>query len=69
LEHLVDICQNAINRPEEKKEGRRKMREVFHSNPGSAGRIAADILGSISPVCSTKSRKWAMVKTMSKNFV
>ena len=65
LEQLVDICRKAIEYPDEKKTGRRKMREFSHANPGHAGKIAAGILGSIGPISSTKSKKWGRVKAMS----
>jgi CDP-glycerol glycerophosphotransferase (TagB/SpsB family) len=65
LEQLVDVCERAINNPDDKKMGRKTMRESFHSNYGMAGKAAADILRSIGCICSTNSKKWKTVMTMS----
>jgi len=66
LNDLSSICQEAMDWPELKKEGRGIMRETFHSNPGNAGEITAQLLLAAGPICSTRSREWRRIMALSR---
>ena len=67
LDNLSSICREALVHPEIKEKGRHTMRKTFHSNPGSAGETAAQVLLAAGPICSTQSREWRQIMSLSNS--
>lgn len=65
IENLPKQCEEALNNPLEKKQGRKIMRKTFHANPGNAAEVAAETIQKIGSICSKKSPRWKDILNMS----
>lgn len=68
IDQLVDSCQTAFNKPDEKKRGRHMLREAFFANAGQSSKTAANILSQIGGVYSVKSPRWEKVLKLSQQM-
>ena len=66
IENLPEICLHALVNPDEKKRGRKIMRDIFYTTPGKSAKHIAKLLMAIGPTCSTDSPNWPNIVKLSQ---
>lgn len=63
---LVEACQTAMTDSEGKGQARKKLREMFFANPGTAAREMALTIEHLGRACSPRSTLWPQIMAMSQ---
>jgi len=68
IDELSSVCQNAINNPDSRAEGRKILRMTFNNNIGCSAEMTANFLKKLGTACNTKSKKWKKIQNSLKNY-